>query len=150
MAARGENIEAVLQSFEASNGTDLGAIKQENASIDQTKTDVADVLKQNTNLSEAMDVTDDSAQVAKISRSAGHNTLGSFETDSQVTDQTQAVLPSTGALNALLPTIQDEAMKNLMMSWYYAGYYTGIQEGQQKAYAEMRGRNVESGSAGAG
>ncbi len=25
---------------------------------------------------------------------------------------------------------QDEALKNLMMSWYYAGYYTGLYEGQ--------------------
>jgi len=28
---------------------------------------------------------------------------------------------------------EDEALKNLMMSWYYAGYYTGLYEGQQKA-----------------
>jgi len=28
----------------------------------------------------------------------------------------------------------DEALKNLMMSWYYAGYYTGLHEGQQKAH----------------
>ena len=26
----------------------------------------------------------------------------------------------------------DEALKNLMISWYYAGYYTGLYEGQQK------------------
>lgn len=31
---------------------------------------------------------------------------------------------------------QDESMKNLMMSWYYAGYYTGLAEGQQKARTE--------------
>lgn len=30
-------------------------------------------------------------------------------------------------------TVQDEALKNLMMSWYYAGYYTGLYEGQQQA-----------------
>jgi hypothetical protein len=35
-------------------------------------------------------------------------------------------------------TVQDEGMKNLMMSWYYAGYYTGLLEGQQKAYASMQ------------
>ena len=29
--------------------------------------------------------------------------------------------------------VQDEALKNLMMSWYYAGYYTGLYEGQQRA-----------------
>jgi hypothetical protein len=28
-------------------------------------------------------------------------------------------------------TVQDENMKNLMMSWYYAGYYTGLVAGQQ-------------------
>lgn len=25
-----------------------------------------------------------------------------------------------------------------MMSWYYAGYYTGLYEGQQKAYVAMQ------------
>jgi len=33
--------------------------------------------------------------------------------------------------------VQDENMKSLMMSWYYAGYYTGLQEGQQTAFAAM-------------
>ena len=37
-----------------------------------------------------------------------------------------------------LSTVQDEGLKNLMMSWYYAGYYTGLLEGQQKAYASMQ------------
>jgi hypothetical protein len=36
------------------------------------------------------------------------------------------------------PPVQDEGMKNLMMSWYYAGYYTGLLEGQQKAFASMQ------------
>ncbi|KAM0715595.1 hypothetical protein Q7P37_009093 [Cladosporium fusiforme] len=39
---------------------------------------------------------------------------------------------------ALLNSVQDEGMKNLMMSWYYAGYYTGLLEGQQKAFASMQ------------
>jgi hypothetical protein len=29
-------------------------------------------------------------------------------------------------------------MKNLMMSWYYAGYYTGLYEGKQQGYASAR------------
>ncbi|OAG07427.1 uncharacterized protein CC84DRAFT_1242967 [Paraphaeosphaeria sporulosa] len=33
---------------------------------------------------------------------------------------------------ALLGSVQDENMKNLMMSWYYAGYYTGLVAGQQQ------------------
>ncbi|PNS14143.1 Survival motor neuron-like protein 1 [Sphaceloma murrayae] len=37
---------------------------------------------------------------------------------------------------ALMATVQDENMRNLMISWYYAGYYTGYLEGQQKAYKD--------------
>ncbi|KAF1967554.1 hypothetical protein BU23DRAFT_483124 [Bimuria novae-zelandiae CBS 107.79] len=33
---------------------------------------------------------------------------------------------------ALLGSVQDDNMKNLMMSWYYAGYYTGLVAGQQQ------------------
>lgn len=28
-------------------------------------------------------------------------------------------------------TVQDETLKNIMISWYYAGYYTGLHAGQQ-------------------
>ncbi|KAE8350351.1 hypothetical protein BDV28DRAFT_151022 [Aspergillus coremiiformis] len=34
---------------------------------------------------------------------------------------------------AALSQVQDEGLKNLMMSWYFAGYYTGLYEGQQRA-----------------
>ncbi|CAG5182091.1 uncharacterized protein ALTATR162_LOCUS9987 [Alternaria atra] len=37
---------------------------------------------------------------------------------------------------AILGTVQDENMKNMMMSWYYAGYYTGLHAGQQQAPKE--------------
>ncbi|KAK7921125.1 hypothetical protein PG985_009147 [Apiospora marii] len=32
----------------------------------------------------------------------------------------------------LLGSVQDEGLKKLMMSWYYAGYYTGLYEGQKQ------------------
>lgn len=35
-----------------------------------------------------------------------------------------------------LQTVEDAGLKNLMMSWYYAGYYTGLYEGQKKAKGE--------------
>lgn len=45
-----------------------------------------------------------------------------------------AQLPGVPSMpNLILDNIQDESLKNLMMSWYYAGYYTGLYEGQQKA-----------------
>ena len=33
----------------------------------------------------------------------------------------------------LLNSIKDENVRNLMMSWYWAGYYTGLHEGQQNS-----------------
>ncbi|KAK4454977.1 hypothetical protein QBC34DRAFT_374749 [Podospora aff. communis PSN243] len=39
----------------------------------------------------------------------------------------------------LLGSVQDEDLKKLLMSWYYAGYYTGLFEGKQQAQAELAG-----------
>ncbi|KAL8823982.1 MAG: hypothetical protein Q9191_005390 [Dirinaria sp. TL-2023a] len=45
-----------------------------------------------------------------------------------------AQLPSVASMpNPILNNTKDEYLKNLMMSWYYAGYYTGLYEGQQQA-----------------
>ncbi|KAH7389354.1 hypothetical protein DE146DRAFT_160818 [Phaeosphaeria sp. MPI-PUGE-AT-0046c] len=44
----------------------------------------------------------------------------------------QEAAPASAMPQALLGTVQDENMKNIMMSWYYAGYYTGLHAGQQQ------------------
>ncbi|EXK34933.1 hypothetical protein FOMG_10245 [Fusarium oxysporum f. sp. melonis 26406] len=36
-------------------------------------------------------------------------------------------------IQTVLGSVQDESLKKLLMSWYYAGYYTGLYEGQQQA-----------------
>ncbi|KAF2707026.1 hypothetical protein K504DRAFT_458492 [Pleomassaria siparia CBS 279.74] len=36
---------------------------------------------------------------------------------------------------ALVGSVHDQNLKNLMMSWYYAGYYTGLHAGQQQTAA---------------
>jgi hypothetical protein len=41
---------------------------------------------------------------------------------------------------ALTIAVGDENMKNLLMSWYYAGYYTGLYEGQQKVKPADEGK----------
>ncbi|KAJ5231474.1 uncharacterized protein N7469_006062 [Penicillium citrinum] len=44
--------------------------------------------------------------------------------------------PPTGTMpmpEAVMANVQDENLKRLMMSWYFAGYYTGLYEGQQQA-----------------
>jgi hypothetical protein len=35
-------------------------------------------------------------------------------------------------VNVLTLIVKDENLKNIMMSWYYAGYYTGLHAGQQQ------------------
>ncbi|KAI7197419.1 hypothetical protein KC343_g11283 [Hortaea werneckii] len=54
--------------------------------------------------------------------------------------QAQAPAAVGGSMmpQALMNNVQDEGLKNMMMSWYYAGYYTGLYEGQQKAFASMQ------------
>lgn len=43
-------------------------------------------------------------------------------------------MPNTSGMPAaIMDAVKDDGLKNLMMSWYYAGYYTGLYEGEQKA-----------------
>ncbi|KAG0652207.1 Survival motor neuron 1 [Hyphodiscus hymeniophilus] len=35
----------------------------------------------------------------------------------------------------LIGQVHDEGLKNLLMAWYYAGYYTGLNEGKQQGAA---------------
>ncbi|KAK3631511.1 hypothetical protein LTR56_012265 [Elasticomyces elasticus] len=66
---------------------------------------------------------------------------GSLPTGAQPLTTTQA-MPAASATAAvpqmLLNQVQDDGLKNVMMSWYYAGYYTGLYEGQQKAHAGLQ------------
>ncbi|KAK1775592.1 hypothetical protein QBC45DRAFT_396021 [Copromyces sp. CBS 386.78] len=52
------------------------------------------------------------------------------------TTTTAASLPGPGP-QLMLGSVQDEELKKLLMSWYYAGYYTGLYDGKQKAMQEQ-------------
>ncbi|TID13779.1 hypothetical protein E2P81_ATG01716 [Venturia nashicola] len=52
------------------------------------------------------------------------------ETTASTATATAAAMPLP---QVLLDSVQEESLRNVMMSWYYAGYYTGLYEGQQKA-----------------
>ena len=41
----------------------------------------------------------------------------------------------SNAAGADVLAVNDEGLKNVMMSWYYAGYYTGLLEGKQQGHA---------------
>lgn len=40
--------------------------------------------------------------------------------------------PSERRADVIQQTVQDEGLKRLLMSWYYAGFYTGLHQGQQQ------------------
>ncbi|KAF2117582.1 hypothetical protein BDV96DRAFT_611331 [Lophiotrema nucula] len=64
--------------------------------------------------------------------SSGHQELSR----ASVAGQPRHDMAAAAAMpQALLGTVQDENLKNLMMSWYYAGYYTGLVAGQQQGSA---------------
>ncbi|KAL5120066.1 hypothetical protein ACEQ8H_001891 [Pleosporales sp. CAS-2024a] len=43
--------------------------------------------------------------------------------------------PPNAMPQAVLGTVQDDHLRNMLMSWYYAGYYTGLHAGLQQAAA---------------
>jgi len=51
--------------------------------------------------------------------------------------------PSTEVLpQHLIGQVHDEGLKNLLMSWYYAGYYTGLYEGQKQGALSKHGKHM--------
>ncbi|KAI0205469.1 hypothetical protein F4808DRAFT_455698 [Astrocystis sublimbata] len=106
-------------------------------SIHRNGGDVNDLLKPK------QDTSDAKLDLHEIAESSNH---GKPETPSEMKEETlnsngqetgnvttqqslpRASGPPTPA--GLLGTIQDEGLKRLLMSWYYAGYYTGLYEGQ--------------------
>jgi len=43
-----------------------------------------------------------------------------------------APIPGQPLASHIIGQVPDEGLKNLLMSWYYAGYYTGLYEGKQQ------------------
>ncbi|KAK3673821.1 hypothetical protein LTR78_006376 [Recurvomyces mirabilis] len=84
--------------------------------------------------------TEDEALPRSESKVNGEVTSGAAAV-TQAAPVAQPLAPQIGTAaipQALLGAVQDEGMKNLMMSWYYAGYYTGLYEGKQQALASTQ------------
>jgi len=64
----------------------------------------------------------------------GHSAETAVPNDQQVGNGTNEKIQSTGAPimapETILGSVHDEGLKRLLMSWYYAGYYTGLHEGR--------------------
>ncbi|KAK3113083.1 hypothetical protein LTR53_009982 [Teratosphaeriaceae sp. CCFEE 6253] len=77
-------------------------------------------------------------QLPSVPVTATNGKAGAQDTAEPEIPRAQLNLPQAGMgvgmPQMLMNSVQDEGLKNIMMSWYYAGYYTGLYEGQQKAY----------------
>ncbi|OKL59244.1 hypothetical protein UA08_05729 [Talaromyces atroroseus] len=112
--ARGEDVDEVLNRAER-EGADVAA------GIDIEKDD------------ESMGIEDDAGKAAKLEE---QDITADEPSPSNVRNAVPLTAGPGGAPSvpdALLGQVQDPALKNLMMAWYFAGYYTGLYEGQRQA-----------------
>ncbi|KAE8160638.1 hypothetical protein BDV40DRAFT_302109 [Aspergillus tamarii] len=121
--AKGENVEDVLRDAqEAENGE----VVQEDGQgvVDEDDHMEADVDEP------AIDSVAASLKAQNIPRADVSQNTTSPDVPVQGTNNTAGPSPMP---QSVLSQVQDEGLKNLMMSWYFAGYYTGLYEGQQRA-----------------
>ncbi|OJJ44781.1 hypothetical protein ASPZODRAFT_144729 [Penicilliopsis zonata CBS 506.65] len=125
--ARGENVEDVLREAEAAQeaGEDF-----QGDSIDDDHPMGMDEANVDVDSAEPAAPLDESKTILRE---------GLPKTVNDVQPQQSGGISTTGAPtgptvpHAAMGQVQDEGLKNLMMAWYFAGYYTGLYEGQQKA-----------------
>ncbi|OGE50462.1 hypothetical protein PENARI_c017G05052 [Penicillium arizonense] len=114
--AKGENVEDALREAEESGLIVEGEIIEAEVEVDAAENDAITA-----NEDTSMNI-DEPAQASQPVNGPGPGV-----------STTTPPMPHPAMAN-----VQDEALKNLMMSWYYAGYYTGVYEGQQQATREKR------------
>ncbi|CEJ60738.1 hypothetical protein PMG11_09301 [Penicillium brasilianum] len=123
--AKGENIEDVLREAEAAG------LEEEVNDLDGEDVHAqGDAMEAETG--EAVDQT--AANFTQVNESFTKpkppDAEGSGATTAPGPTFPVGAMPMPGAV---LPHVQDENLRNLMMSWYFAGYYTGLYQGQQQA-----------------
>ncbi|KAL9577781.1 MAG: hypothetical protein Q9212_006148 [Teloschistes hypoglaucus] len=143
--ARGERVEDVLKQAEASEEEDLGH------SSDQLPSDPANGLPISEDLEDG-EVQDDQMEDGPPVHAGITEEFVNLEQDDISIQQAEPPAPNMksniqsapllpGMPLSLTDVVQDQNLKNVMMSWYYAGYYTGLYEGQKNsnATASVRG-----------
>ncbi|KGO68549.1 Survival motor neuron [Penicillium italicum] len=112
--AKGENVEDVLKEAEAT-----GITPADNGDGESAKAVGNDAIEPE---NEDVPMTIDD-----------HTSESAPEPSQPMADASSAVsTPAMPMPHPIMANVQDESLKNLMMSWYYAGYYTGLHEGQQQ------------------
>ncbi|BCS28950.1 uncharacterized protein APUU_70520S [Aspergillus puulaauensis] len=111
--AKGENVEDVLR--EAQEAAEAEAAPALSWALIEKDEDMADV---------------NAAEPAAAETHAPQTTNGSAQAKPGPTPVDPQAPPMP---LPVFPQGQNEGLKNLMMSWYYAGYYTALYEEQQRA-----------------
>ncbi|OCK94023.1 uncharacterized protein K441DRAFT_563055 [Cenococcum geophilum 1.58] len=129
--AKGQRVEDVL------NEEELMELKEYNGDIDLgARSQDAEADDVETGEGEAStEVTDQRALDAQVRFHPFQTTSGRQEPHglAEAAAHRHSMAPGGSMPQFLLGSVQNENLKNLMMSWYYAGYYTGLYEGQQRA-----------------
>ncbi|KAF7905462.1 uncharacterized protein EAF01_005983 [Botrytis porri] len=123
--ARGEKVEDVLNAFgKQSDGLD-GEMNEDSGEV------VEEPLEENIVMQSEFEQIDD------------HTQAGPKSNDKPAPKATKSGSSSSSKAPILPPQligqVHDENLKNLLMSWYYAGYYTGLYEGQQQKQGPSKG-----------
>ncbi|KAE8376523.1 hypothetical protein BDV26DRAFT_294071 [Aspergillus bertholletiae] len=125
--AKGETVENVLR--EAQDAENGQAVQPDNQGV----------IDQDDHME--ADVDEPAIGSGAVSSEAQHNLQADILQNTDIPDvpvQGTNTMAGPSLLGGAMPQsvlsqVQDEGLKNLMMSWYFAGYYTGLYEGQQRA-----------------
>jgi len=128
IAARGENVEEVLRTFETSDGAQLGSISQP---VEGRK-DVGPDQASEGILTTPLEDTQAPPAIADLPKGpTTHKSHVEAPASGVEVNQNHQTSSMPSEPPPMLGMMQDETTKNLMMSWYYAGYYAGLHEGRQ-------------------
>lgn len=132
--ARGEDVEAVLDAAEEEeekNGEDADVDAEEGEEAEGGVPGYADA--------EAEEAEGGRSSAKRQKRTHDVDGAGELEEGEDVAMADGGTMPAAPPLMMPEGMIgragHDEAMKSLMMSWYWAGYYTGVYEGETRAAA---------------
>ncbi|TAQ91479.1 hypothetical protein B7494_g244 [Chlorociboria aeruginascens] len=116
--ARGEKVQDVLKSHDQKTN---GLSKE----IDYEQNQVYEELVKDSHVKST------SAESVDFVAGNKHKNMDKDNDQSQASDNGDSKAPVVP--QHLIGQVHDENLKNLLMSWYYAGYYTGLHEGQSRA-----------------
>ncbi|MCJ1444867.1 MAG: hypothetical protein MMC23_005370 [Stictis urceolatum] len=141
--ARGENLKDLIAEAEAA---------EKQVPVEGSDTILQSGTAQSANVDDtALEDGELQDDAAPINSSIGQEATSEITPNSQLKAPQEIASSEAPELSGLFSNVaegstQDQGLKNLMMSWYWAGYYTGFYEGQ-RASGVQAPSNSHNGSA---